>query len=730
MKRLLLIFLLVFVSEAHSKCNFLTGNYIKEISDPSQILSIKIDIPKNSDYAKNIMRIIVSKSEIIPSKLRKNFKANLSVHYKFGSCNYSARIRQSGDSRSHLKAIGKGQFVRSLDVKLKQGNIMNAVNFKLLLPETRNGVHEILASLILKKLNFISPETFEVQTSVNDVDAVMLFQEKPAKELLEKNLRREGPIFEGDESLLWGYKNYYNFELEPLALSRVINDNWFNKGNNSRAITINSFSKLQHAYLNYAFRNLSNKTEYALFPNKLKNNIFINYHALLYSMNGIHALRPHNRQYYFNSFESTFEPIYYDGNVDFLNPVNLSNISELESLIPNKLNDEFLELVNFSINYEQLYDDFIKRVSQTKIAKDFLQNSLNQFKGNLKAIELKTKNLEKKEYIKDIQSFTGIDWYQEFQHNKKVEQKIITKIVLNENSHVLSFKDRQSHEVSSKDLARVLSRNKSADKRVVYISSKKQEGRSKDIKYLSFENKLIKMSKNMKIKFDENAKTIRFIQSNPLDWAFISGSDYSNWKIFFDGMPNFTYEKKNSTQRFNEYGLTGCLTIYKSLINKTFFSMINGVCEDSINIINSKGEEVSLIVKNAFADAFDADFSKISIKSLRVKNSGNDCIDVSGGDYVIENAFLDICVDKAISVGEKSKLIANKIFVTNSNIAIAAKDLSTVKISLLDAKDVDLCAEIKQKKQEFGGANLSINNLNCAAPIDISSESKYSESLL
>ena len=30
----------------------------------------------------------------------------------------------------------------------------------------------------------------------------MLFQEKAAKEMLERNKRREGPIFEGDDSLL------------------------------------------------------------------------------------------------------------------------------------------------------------------------------------------------------------------------------------------------------------------------------------------------------------------------------------------------------------------------------------------------------------------------------------------------------------------------------------------------------------------------------------------------
>ena len=34
-------------------------------------------------------------------------------------------------------------------------------------------------------------------------------------------------------------------------------------------------------------------------------------------MDGWHALRPHNRKFYFNSITSKFEPIYYDGSTSF-----------------------------------------------------------------------------------------------------------------------------------------------------------------------------------------------------------------------------------------------------------------------------------------------------------------------------------------------------------------------------------------------------------------------------
>ena len=119
----------------------------------------------------------------------------------------------------------------------------------MLLPGTRNNYHEILGTILLKELGFIAPDTFQVQTKVNGVNSLMLFQENSNKELLEKNKRREGPIFEGDETYLWSYKNYPNFKLENISLSKMINEKWILKGKNSKKITLNAYSKLQKAYL-------------------------------------------------------------------------------------------------------------------------------------------------------------------------------------------------------------------------------------------------------------------------------------------------------------------------------------------------------------------------------------------------------------------------------------------------------------------------------------------------
>ena len=59
----------------------------------------------------------------------------------------------------------------------------------------------------------------------NNLTKTMLFQEKAEKEMLEYNLRREGPLLEGDERYVFSkeYKNDYGYIPEQAQLSRQTN---------------------------------------------------------------------------------------------------------------------------------------------------------------------------------------------------------------------------------------------------------------------------------------------------------------------------------------------------------------------------------------------------------------------------------------------------------------------------------------------------------------------------
>ena len=179
MRYLSVILILILSSHAKAECNFVTADYIDEMTKPSNISFIDVKIHKSSKFARNVFQIITSKSDNknIPPNLRKKFKAVLTVKYKFGSCSYQAIVRQHGDLKDHVKLTDGGGPIQSLDVKLKDGNVFNSTRFKLLIPETRYGKNEILATLILRDLGFIAPETFEVNVAINNVKALMLFQE-------------------------------------------------------------------------------------------------------------------------------------------------------------------------------------------------------------------------------------------------------------------------------------------------------------------------------------------------------------------------------------------------------------------------------------------------------------------------------------------------------------------------------------------------------------------------
>jgi hypothetical protein len=129
--------------------------------------------------------------------------------------------------------------------------------------------------------------------------------------------------------------------------------------------------------------------------------------------------------------------------------------------------------------------------------------------------------------------------------------------------------------------------------------------------------------------------------------------------------------------------------------------------------MRAKGSINNMTINNALSDAIDVDFSKVDFKNIKVTNAGNDCVDLSSGDYSIQNADLSNCKDKAISVGESSKLSVDFVKVSNSTAGVVAKDSSIVKVNTVVANDVTTCFSAYNKKQEFWGGKITIGKHNC-----------------
>jgi len=173
------------------------------------------------------------------------------------------------------------------------------------------------------------------------------------------------------------------------------------------------------------------------------------------------------------------------------------------------------------------------------------------------------------------------------------------------------------------------------------------------------------------------------------------------------------YVKFNNLNTFyyEGWGLTGALTFYESDVDLYNITFYRNQCEDALNIIRSDFSVINSSFDNIYADAFDSDFSTGMVEDVIFTNIGNDAIDFSGSRILIQNTDIIGAEDKGISGGEDSKLEVRNCKIEKSNIGIASKDLSVVKVYDTKVTDCNYGLVLLKKKVEYGPAEIIANNL-------------------
>ncbi|MFK7946948.1 MAG: CotH kinase family protein [Saprospiraceae bacterium] len=160
----------------------------------------------------------------------------------------------------------------------------------------------------------------------------------------------------------------------------------------------------------------------------------------------------------------------------------------------------------------------------------------------------------------------------------------------------------------------------------------------------------------------------------------------------------------------NGWNLTGAVTFYESDINMTKCRFIKNKCEDGLNIVRAKLDINGLTIGETFSDGLDIDFGTGTIKNAYFYKTGNDGMDFSGSNLTIVNAVIKNAGDKGVSVGEESTVYIKKVEIDGANIGVASKDLSKLVIEFVGLKDCNQGFIAFQKKPEYGGAKIVINN--------------------
>ena len=668
-------------------------------------------------------------------KNNKRFDANLIfIISKKIKCSLNAKIRAHGDLGDHRR----GSDLPSLNVHLEKGNIFGITKFILFRPHTRVYESEIFGSSLLRELNFLSPRTLMVDVIYNNKKKKFIFQEKIVKEFLENLNFIENPIYESDERFVFqevaNSNSFITDQYRKLQKSRLSNYKIIIKDPgkfkiSSRGLSI--LNEMRHKYksnllpywaIDYFSINglLDNKKNHFK-----KTNIF---DALIFSLNGTHALAADDRRFYFDPINESFLPLYYDGDFKIFDKNNflfeefnsqiIENL-EISKVLPSSINGS-IEAINLldKIDINKFYNNL--KNSGSNITKDKINKTLKIIRkrlenlkdvNNLHVAEISIKKNLDVLVDKNFKS----DLKRKFLFDSDIDKKFILCDIFGENCRYVILNLKQI----SKALAQELSIE---DYNIIYLAKKKTK--SSDFGWQRKKNleeeklNLVKVNDSLNFgyygeisyKINHKNKTIFFEKKSNEGRVIFNNSYLENWEIFFNDNSN----RLNSNHKLKNFnGLTGCLTFIDNKINNLSLNINNSSCEDAVNIIRSDGTLKNVIIKNSLSDALDLDFSNININNIYIDTAINDCLDFSFGSYKLFKVNLVNCGDKGVSVGENSHLEILDLNIEKSNIGVASKDSSIFISNKTNITDSKICLSAYNKKQEFSGAFIDIKYLAC-----------------
>lgn len=162
----------------------------------------------------------------------------------------------------------------------------------------------------------------------------------------------------------------------------------------------------------------------------------------------------------------------------------------------------------------------------------------------------------------------------------------------------------------------------------------------------------------------------------------------------------------------------GGVTFYRSPVEIRACRILDSRCEDALNVVGAAMTMAGTTIAGATSDLFDGDFVTGTIEDCEFADSVGDGVDVSGSRLEVRRCRFRAVGDKALSVGEDTRLRAVDIAVESASIGVAAKDRSEVEIEGLRVGAVahfGLAAYVK--KAEYGPARITARAVELPADV-------------
>ena len=672
----------IFEIDDYLKIKFTSLKYVF-LNNKLENIVIKID-------QKNLYNLELQRKN--KKKNNKNFFADFSkASLKKGENNYDIKMRIKGDRVLHW--YDKDQSSYKIDLRGEK-RIWGLEEFSVQKPITRNYIYEYIFHKLLEANKLISLKYFFINLSLNDSDqGIYAVEEGFSKELIERNKKRNGPIF--------GLEETSGVIYPDVKYDLYSKEYWEDNQGELTKIALSKLEKLKHNKANIS--EIFDMEKWATF------------FAIIDLSHTLHGSLSKSVKLYYNPVTAKFEPIGFDGHH---NP----------NLFKDFLILDFMDIENINCSYicydREWYLRFFKNIDGSK---------------NVKFLELYIKalnNISSKEFLENFNS----EYFGKINENNKQLQSEVSKKDLNYYKGLgLYIFDKN---FLSKRVDYIIDRldkyvNKNINENNFYYSSNKELNivDHANIKYLNGEYYLTKdliveenyflsksdklnINKDVKIFFKEDAilfsegaisfngtfeKPILVYSDKGYGSLILSNNSYKIQNTIFQ---NLSFPKSRDKI------LYGGINIINSNLNIIDTEIKSSNSEDSINIISSKSYIENLTITNSFADAIDIDFGELVFNNIICEGISNDCLDVSGGTIKGVKFRATNVNDKGLSFGENSVGSLSDAFFTNNKLAIAVKDGSNLFLSKLFLKKNEYDIAIFNKKQEYDESKLELDAVN------------------
>ena len=719
-----------------------------------KIKKIEIDMHNYRRWTINSVRIITSNYRFIPEKYKRRFDAKVIVTYENNiQCIFEGRVRHSGDAKDHI-SLHENSILQSLDVHLTNGNIRGITKFKLFKPDVRGELNDvIILTELLRNLNYLAPRTIKIDSRINQTESEMLFQEKAAKEMLEYNNRREGPILEGDQKFFFKLvekipdNQLSNWSVgTPVLRSKSIktmlskqsNSKIIFKSENHKTMSYEALTNLNLIYLYFSNKFQDQKNSFNFFDYDLDNTLLgffeqknilklDTYNLLMQATNSQHGLGVSNRKFYWNAIENYFEPILYDSNAGINREAPTTTTSPARLPISSEFYKAFdvIEKELKNLNIEKMHQNIMH--SGINLSKKDLNQKISKILSNLRKIKSNYSNLSEELVAHNKFGLINYNILNRFNDTlNEIDPNVFLVKHNDENGQLqrckIYLKECEDHYFSNENLSDLLEGEFVLNKKIYQYLGKRLDFKniSDYEKYnrLDFGTSTIYYDEGITINSQPNENLLNIKQNKLGARIYIINGKLENLTINFDGHDTSEETELGTKILPNNFpidvkGLTGCLSLINLSVKNISIKANKSSCEDAVNLINVKGSISEIDIKDSFSDGLDIDFSDLKINNIKINSSHNDCVDFSAGIYKLNSLDLKDCSDKALSVGEKSFLTLNEIIAEDADIGIASKDSSIVKLNNAYLKNLKTCVSAYNKKQEFNGGFIDIKKMEC-----------------